>query len=231
MNYQIEGPKYKPLILFQEDEIQAGLKHYPYDQITSIEITYEPSILSAGIATCVVGGKKVNLSFARSSEETMKKAVKELRKLIAQRESEQEVFLKTAEDMMGFCTKRDFKAILTRRKTIADFRVVAEQIEEGECVHYCFMGHYRKLDQTGRELISDSGIIAFAVTNKRIVAGYMDHKAKQHYSIPLSEDVVIRKEKDLLFSVLIVEDYRVMNRIVFDTQISSEVYEAVLKNF
>lgn len=230
MNYQIEGPKFKPMILFKEDGIYAGLRTYRYEDITSIEIAYEPSVLSAGIATCIVNGKKVNLSFARNSLHDMKEAVKELKTMIAQREGEKEVILRTAEDMVGFCMNKGLVSMFTRRKSIADFRVLAEQIKPDEKVNYCFTGHYRKYDQTGRVLVPDTGVIALAITNRRIIAGSMEQKKKNTYSVAFSTDIVVRKEKDVLYSVLTIENFREVNKIVFDTQIIEEVSEAVLKN-
>ncbi|MCQ2492786.1 MAG: PH domain-containing protein [Lachnospiraceae bacterium] len=230
MNYQIEGTRFKSMILFKEDGIYAGLKTYRYEDITSIDITYEPTVLSAGVVTCLVNGKKVNLSFAKSSLPKMKEAVEELKTMIKERDGEQEITLRTAEDMLGFCMNKGLVSIFTRRKCIADFRVVAQQVKPDEKIHYCFTGHYQKYDQTGRVLVPDTGVIAFAVTNHRIIAGSMEQKKKNAYSVAFATDIVVRAQKDILYSVVTIENFREVNKIIIDTQILEEVSGAILKN-
>ena len=78
MYYEIEGQLSIQPIVFDETELIANGRHYPYDEIESFEITSAPLFSTYGILTVRTQGRNVAIPFVRSKRPKLERVLKEL---------------------------------------------------------------------------------------------------------------------------------------------------------
>ena len=83
MYHEIEGQLSIEPIIFDEDELIALGKHYPYPEIESLEITSAPLFSPYGILTLRTQGKDVSIPFPRSRKAKLDLALKDFGRLRA----------------------------------------------------------------------------------------------------------------------------------------------------
>ena len=81
MYHEIEGQLSIEPIIFDDDELIARGRHYPYTEIESLEITSSQVFSPYGILTLRTGGKDIPIPFARSKKGKLELALREFRKL------------------------------------------------------------------------------------------------------------------------------------------------------
>ena len=85
MYHEIEGQLSIEPIIFDEDELIALGKHYPYQEIESLEITSAPLFSPYGILTLRTQGKNISIPFPRSRKAKLELALRDLGRLKAGR--------------------------------------------------------------------------------------------------------------------------------------------------
>lgn len=81
MYHEIEGNLGIESIIFDDDELIARGKHYPYSEIESLEITSAPLFSSYGILTLRTQGKDHAIPFYRSRKNKLELALRDFNKL------------------------------------------------------------------------------------------------------------------------------------------------------
>ncbi len=81
MYQEIEGQLSIGPIIFDEDELIAGGKHYPYTEIESLAITSAPAFAAYGILTLRTHGRDIPIPFPRARKGRLERALKEFNRL------------------------------------------------------------------------------------------------------------------------------------------------------
>lgn len=81
MYHEIEGQLNIEPIIFDEDELIARGRHYPYSEIESLEITSAQLFSPYGILTLRTQGKDTPIPFVRSKKNKLELAIREFRRL------------------------------------------------------------------------------------------------------------------------------------------------------
>ena len=81
MYHEIEGQLSIKTIIFDEDELIVGEKHYPYDEIQALGITSAPPFATYGILTLRSQGRDIAIPFARSRKNKLEAALREFERL------------------------------------------------------------------------------------------------------------------------------------------------------
>ena len=81
MYHEIEGQLSIKTIIFDEDELIVGDRHYPYDEIKSLEITSAPLFSTYGILTLRTQGRSIAIPFARSRKNKLDAALREFERM------------------------------------------------------------------------------------------------------------------------------------------------------
>jgi hypothetical protein len=86
MYYEIEGQLSIQPLIFDETELIANGRHYPYEEIESLEITTAPLFSTYGILTVRTQGKNIAVPFVRSKRQKLERVLKEYERLKAKGE-------------------------------------------------------------------------------------------------------------------------------------------------
>ena len=81
MYHEIEGQLSIEPIIFDDDELIARGKHYPYEEIESLEITSSQLFSPYGILTLRTKGRDIPIPFARSRKAKLELALRDYKKL------------------------------------------------------------------------------------------------------------------------------------------------------
>lgn len=81
MYHEIEGQLSIEPIIFDDDELIARGKHYPYEEIESLEITSSQLFSPYGILTLRKQGRDIPIPFARSRKAKLELALRDFKKL------------------------------------------------------------------------------------------------------------------------------------------------------
>ena len=81
MYHEIEGQLSIEPIIFDDDELIARGKHYPYEEIESLEITSSQLFSPYGILTLRTKGRDIPIPFARSRKAKLELALRDFKKL------------------------------------------------------------------------------------------------------------------------------------------------------
>ena len=81
MYHEIEGQLSIEPIIFDEDELIARGKHYPYSEIESLEITSAQLFSPYGILTLRTQGRDVAIPFARSRKSKLELALRDFERM------------------------------------------------------------------------------------------------------------------------------------------------------
>ena len=81
MYHEIEGQLSIEPIIFDDDELIARGKHYPYEEVESLEITSSQLFSPYGILTLRTPGKDIPIPFARSRKAKLELALRDFKKL------------------------------------------------------------------------------------------------------------------------------------------------------
>ncbi len=81
MYHEIEGQLSIEPIIFDDDELIARGKHYPYEEIESLEITSSQLFSPYGILTLRTQGRDIPIPFARSRKAKLELALRDFKKL------------------------------------------------------------------------------------------------------------------------------------------------------
>lgn len=81
MYYEIEGQLSIGPLIFDEEELIANGRHYPYDEIESLEITSAPLFSTYGILTVRTQGRNFAVPFVRSKRPKLERVLKEYERL------------------------------------------------------------------------------------------------------------------------------------------------------
>ena len=81
MYHEIEGQLSIEPIIFDEEELIARVKHYPYSEIESLEITSAPLFSAYGVLTLRTHGKDIPIPFYRSRKSKLELALREFEKM------------------------------------------------------------------------------------------------------------------------------------------------------
>ena len=81
MYYEIEGQLSIQPIIFDETELIANGRHYPYEEIESLEITSAQLFSTYGILTIRTQGKGIAVPFVRSKRQKLERVLKEYERL------------------------------------------------------------------------------------------------------------------------------------------------------
>ena len=81
MYHEIEGQLSIEPIIFDDDELIARGKHYPYEEVESLEITSSQLFSPYGILTLRTQGKDIPIPFARSRKAKLELALRDFKKL------------------------------------------------------------------------------------------------------------------------------------------------------
>ncbi|MBR3199833.1 MAG: SHOCT domain-containing protein [Mogibacterium sp.] len=81
MYHEIEGQFSIEPIIFDDGELIARGKHYPYDDIESLEITSSQLFSPYGILTLRTQGRDIPIPFVRSRKAKLELALKDFKKL------------------------------------------------------------------------------------------------------------------------------------------------------
>ena len=88
MYHEIEGQLSIEPIIFDEEELIARGKHYPYSEIESLEITSAPLFSAYGVLTLRTQGKDIPIPFYRSRKSKLELALREFEKMREPKEPE-----------------------------------------------------------------------------------------------------------------------------------------------
>lgn len=81
MYYEIEGQLSIQPLIFDETELIANGRHFPYEEIESLEITSAPLFATYGILTLRTKGKNIAVPFVRSRRQKLESVLKEYERL------------------------------------------------------------------------------------------------------------------------------------------------------
>ena len=81
MYHEIEGQLSIEPIIFDDSELIARGKHYPYEEIESLEITSSQLFSPYGILTLRTKGRDIPIPFARSRKAKLELALRDFKKL------------------------------------------------------------------------------------------------------------------------------------------------------
>lgn len=81
MYYEIEGQLNIGPLIFDEEELIANGRHFPYEEIESLEITSAPLFSTYGILTVHTKEKDIPIPFVRSRRPKLEKVLKEYNRL------------------------------------------------------------------------------------------------------------------------------------------------------
>ena len=81
MYHEIEGQLSIEPIIFDDSELIARGKHYPYEEVESLEITSSQLFSPYGILTLRTQGKDIPIPFARSRKAKLELALRDFKKL------------------------------------------------------------------------------------------------------------------------------------------------------
>ena len=81
MYHEIEGQLSIKGMIFDDNELIVGDKHYPYSEIASLKITSAPLFSTYGILTLRTKGRDVAIPFARSRKNKLEAALREFERL------------------------------------------------------------------------------------------------------------------------------------------------------
>ena len=81
MYHEIEGQLSIEPIIFDDSELIARGKHYPYEEIESLEITSSQLFSPYGILTLRTKGRDIPIPFARSRKAKLELALRDYKKL------------------------------------------------------------------------------------------------------------------------------------------------------
>lgn len=81
MYYEIEGQLNIGPLIFDEEELIANGRHFPYEDIESLEITSAPLFSAYGILTVHTKEKDIPIPFVRSRRSKLEKVLREYNRL------------------------------------------------------------------------------------------------------------------------------------------------------
>ncbi len=81
MYHEIEGQLSIEPIIFDDSELIARGKHYPYEEIESLEITSSQLFSPYGILTLRTKGRDIPIPFARSRKGKLELALRDFKKM------------------------------------------------------------------------------------------------------------------------------------------------------
>lgn len=224
MNYFIKGPALKPDITFTDDRIIAGKKEYLYDDITSIQISFNPTMATNGAVSCVVDGKTITLAYTKKDKDAMKKAVSELQEIISTKRSNQNIELKTANDMYDFCQKNGFGKGMNEKWAIKHFTLIEESLLMDEQIEFTFIGLHNYVSSTKHD-----NNYAYAITNKRIIAAQQKVMGQSIITIDWKNVNDITMTLQTLLGIIIIDTYKETIGVGVDRTTAKNIYTELHK--
>ena len=126
MYHEIEGQLSIEPIIFDDSELIARGKHYPYEEIESLEITSSQLFSPYGILTMRTRGRDIPIPFARSRKSKLELALREFEKQRVSNASESDVTVQSNQ-MIGRPPAMDPYEELKKLKELLDLDIVTKE--------------------------------------------------------------------------------------------------------
>lgn len=224
MNYKINGGKLLPNIEFTQNLLIVGKKEYEYQDISNIQILNDPTFVTNGIITLIINGKTKKISFTKKSEETVKKAVKELQELIESRKKENAIELKTAEALYEYCIYHGLGEGMTKKWGYKHFQLIVDNLMDKEEVLLAFIGLHNYKSTTKHD-----GNFAYALTNKRIIMAQQRVMGKALQTISLKNVNDITLNQGPMIANIIIDTIKEQFSVCVNKNNGKNIYDKIHK--
>lgn len=224
MNYKIKGVGFNPDISFTDSLLVVGDKEYKISDITNIQISFNPTFLTNGVVTCVVGGKDLTLAYSKKDQDIMSQAVNEIKQIIDKNIEKMGIKLDTAEEMYDYCIKCGFGKGMTKSWGEKHFQVIVDNLLKDEKVIFPFIGlhNYKKMTQHDDNY-------AYVVTNKRILMAQQKLIGQNFQTVNIENINDITMKKDVLLGVIIIDTLKEIFNVGVDRTTVQNIHDTLHK--
>lgn len=126
MYHEIEGILGMKPLIFDDEELVVGEKHYPYSEIESLEITSAPLFATYGILNLRTHDKDVAIPFARGRKNKLMRALKELEQLRKSGQSEAAGQLQDSQSAIPAAGQDPYEE-LKKLKELLDLGIITQE--------------------------------------------------------------------------------------------------------
>lgn len=124
----------------------------------------------------------------------------------------------SAEDMALFCEKYGYGRGQTKKWTIKHFQVIENSLSSNEYVIFCFVGLHNYVSATKHD-----NNYAYALTNKRIIAGQQKLVGNQVQSIVLDKLNDITKNRGMMLGVITIDTLNEKINVAVDKETTDRI--------
>lgn len=182
-----------------DDHIIIKSEEIPYNKIREFSKTIASSLLTNGVYKMVAKGKTYQLAYSNKDKERVEEAENFIKDKM-QNTDQDELSLKTAEDMYIYAIENGFGTGFSRKTGIKHFGIIEKNLLKDEEPLMTFIGIHN-YDSPGE----NNGYCAYALTNKRIVMGMKKMLSEGFQSIRIDSINDITFVSKLIYGVLTID--------------------------